>query len=184
MTANSRRVEFHDEVLEGAIHRALKKTTGDISIDDMRAIYNLDLNDTAVQDISDLAHCTNLEALALENTRVATLAPLCSCKELKVLSINSTEVEDLSPISGLTRLRDLFVGKTKVSNVSSVAKLHRLRIVSFAYSPVESITPLMYVLEGGGLKMGTVYLYATPLCDHSRYVVAPSLRAAGVDVRL
>jgi len=184
MSADSRRVEFHDEVLEDAVRKALKKTTGEISLDDMQAIYNLDLNDTAVQDISDLAYCTNLEGLALQHTRVATLAPLSSCKELKLLSINGTEVEDLSPISGLTRLRDLFVGGTKVSNVASVAKLNRLRIVSFAYSPVESITPLMYVLERGGLKMGTVYLYAAPLCDHSRYVVAPSLRAAGVDVRL
>jgi Leucine-rich repeat (LRR) protein len=184
VTANGRHVDFHDEVLEGAIRRAIKKTTGDIAIDDMRAIYNLDLNDTPVQDISDLAHCTNLEALALQDTRVATLEPLCYCKELKILSINGTEVKDLSPIGELTHLRDLFVGKTRVSDVSSVAKLHRLRIVSFAYSPVESITPLMYVVEGGGLKMGTVYLYATPLCDHSRYVVAPSLRAAGVDVRL
>jgi Leucine-rich repeat (LRR) protein len=184
MTNDKRFVDFRDEVIESAIREQLNKVTGGISLDEMRAIVNLDLNDTDVHDLTDLTHCHNLEGLALERTRVATLAPLSSCKELKLLSINCTEVEDLSPIRELVRLRDLFVGKTRVCDISSVSRLHRLRIVSFGWSPVSSISPLISVLAGGGLKMGTVYLYNAPLCDHSRYVVVPTLRAAGVDVQL
>ena len=184
MNARSNFVDFRDSALESAIRKELDRPDGAVSFNDLRAIVNLDLNDTAVEDISALAYCENLEGLALERTCVATLIPLSSCKQLRLLSINGTKVNDLSPIRKLACLRELFVGKTEVSDISALSQLHKLRIVSFAYSPVRSVAPLMEVLEGGGLKMGTVYLYAVPLCDHSRYIVVPSLVKAGVAVHL
>ena len=56
-----------------------------------------------------------LGELNLEGTAVSDLTPLAGMEYLEELNLNGTEVSDLTPLAGMERLERLFLEGTKVT---------------------------------------------------------------------
>ena len=67
----------------------------------------LNLNDTAVSDVSPLAALTQLTWLNLPHTAVSDVSPLAALTQLTTLVLYSTAVSDVSPLVNLAQLETL-----------------------------------------------------------------------------
>lgn len=105
----------------------------------------LDLNDTGVTDLSDLAYYENLTDLSLRGSKLSDLATLKNAPHLSVLDLTDSGLTDLSALPKLTSLATLCLDGNAVADLSPLSRLPALstlsvtqrRCVVTAYAPLE-----------------------------------------------
>ena len=115
---------------------------------------SLNLNDTAVSDVSALANLTNLVSLNLNDTAV-DVSSLANLTNLKRLGLVGTDVSDVSALANLTNLEGLWLNDTAVSDVSALANLTNLKRLVLAGCPLSyaSIQTHIPALQAKGIEM-------------------------------
>ena len=102
----------------------------------------LDLDNTAVSDLSPLASLSQLRRLDLDSTAVSDLSPLASLSRLRWLDLDNTAVSDLSPLASLSQLQRLYLNKTAVTDLSPLSSLPHLMVLDVRETPITDFSPL------------------------------------------
>ena len=112
--------------IDGLEH-PVKQLTPLIVLPELR---ELDINWTAVTDLSPLKHCRNLTKLECAHTDVPAFACLRKLRNLQQLNLADTAIADLTPLNSLHELRTLNLDATKVTSVSPLTALGQLEDLS------------------------------------------------------
>lgn len=158
-------VEFKDEEFEKMIREMTLKPEGDIYAEDMEVLYDINLNETEVTDITGLEYAKNLTSFSARKKDLKTLKPLKNLENLERLTITYLELEDpilefsskvnlnyvmiietnisdLSFLEGMTNMKSITVNRSGVSNIDSLEKLNNLEHVNFHSNNITDIEPL------------------------------------------
>jgi len=120
-----------------------KSAINDLSfVSGLTKLSGLSLEQTAISDLLPLADLTGLQLLILNQTPVSDLSPLAGLTGLLYLSLSQTSVSDLSPLAGLTGLQSLSLSQTSVSDLSPLAGLTGLQSLFLGQTPVNNLSPL------------------------------------------
>ncbi len=109
-------VIFPDPNLEAAVRADLKKTTGDLSIEDLRALSLLSAGSRGITNLLGVEWATNLVTFDGSQNRISDLSPLAGLNRLSYLDVSYNRARDLSPLKGLTNLYCLILGGWPPSN--------------------------------------------------------------------
>ncbi|WP_051394445.1 leucine-rich repeat domain-containing protein [Rhodobacter capsulatus] len=142
----------------------------------LAALRVLSLDQTATRDLSPLAGLTALESLLLDQTDIRNLTPLAGLTALSELVLYGTAVSDLSPLAGLTALKSLWLDQTEVSDLSPLAGLTALEILALGQTRVRDLTPL-----AGMTALKSLVLDLTQLSDLTPLAGLTSLETLGLD---
>lgn len=176
---DNRIIAFSDKAVEAAVREKLYKSTGDITLADIKSIYRLklpsgvkslddlrhfmnmeylDAEKLDISDITPLGALTNLHVLYLQRNRISDVSPLKSLVKLQVLSLNGNEVSAVAPLSSLTGLRELYLKENKFSGIAELNNLTQLRILYLDSNSIKEVGPMtglqnlsLLSLEGNGL---------------------------------
>lgn len=85
---SSETMVIEDEKLEEALRLLLEKPDGDICLKDFAGMYELNLTELGITDITPLKNLTSLKKLQLKNNNIPDTSPLKELKELKQLDIS------------------------------------------------------------------------------------------------
>ncbi len=155
-------VTFKDKVVETAIRKQIKKSTGSIYKSDLSSIYRLTIP-TGVKSLVDLKQLSNLEYLDLNNTNTTNISALSSLKNLRVLYLQRNNITDISALKGLTKLEILSINGNKISNISALSTLTEL---SELYIRDNRISNYSYIAKLN--KLNTLYLKGNKSLDYSK----------------
>jgi Leucine-rich repeat (LRR) protein len=173
-------IVFTDAALEAKVREAMGKPTGDITVEEAKAVLKLDLSNESfddmnsrnggIRDISDLKYFTSLEELNLSFNDISDFAPLAELKSIKTLGFNGIAPKDLSVLKGLTNMTCLIFDWTcdesqwRNGNVSLdfMADMKDLEIFSAIGGGIKDITAL-----GGLTKIWSLYLENNAITDIS-----------------
>jgi Leucine-rich repeat (LRR) protein len=173
-------IVFTDAALEAKVREAMGKPTGDITLEEAKAVVKLDLSNESfddmnsqnggIRDISDLKYFTDLEELNLSYNNISDFTPLAELKSIKTLGFNGIAPKDLSVLKGLTNMNCLIFDWTcdesqwRNGNVSLdfMADMKDLEIFSAIGGGIKDITAL-----GGLTKIWSLYLENNAITDIS-----------------
>lgn len=108
----------------------------------LRALTELDLEQTRVADATTIAELKTLVHLSLDRTQVTDLTPLAGLTSLATLSLNATHITDLAPLADLGALNVLYLFDTAVTDLTPLKQLMALSVLHLDYSKIDSIAPL------------------------------------------
>ena len=188
MTSDQQRPPAEVELVpDDGLARALSKelSGGDINIQALRQLRNLDASQQNISSLAGLENCTNLEGLSLEANNVTDVAPIAALVRLELLSLNINPIANMTAIGTLPELRQLFIGKTNVNSLKFVTMLPRLELLSFVYSQVTSLIDLyFYVVQTKeNQRLQQILAFGNNL-DVASFAFAEALRNQGIEVRI
>lgn len=140
-------ITFKDKVVESAVRKQIRKTSGSIYKSDLNKVYRLAVP-AGIKTLADLKQLTNLEYLDLSSTGITSVSALSPLKNLRVLYLQRNSITDISALKGLTKLEFLSVNGNKISNISSLSALTQLKELYLRdnritdYSPVAALKKL------------------------------------------
>jgi Leucine-rich repeat (LRR) protein/tRNA A-37 threonylcarbamoyl transferase component Bud32 len=174
---------FKSLLIERAVRLQLNRTEGDISIEDMQGITELNLmGDTpylhwddarsfgfaqhlydkdfvggysVLADLTDLEYLPHLQKLSLLRLDLADLSPL-SKLQLTHLSVCDNRISDISPLYGMKMLQDLDISNNPISDITGLAALTRLDTLNISSTLVTDLSPI------AGMNLRALWLYVVP----------------------
>jgi Leucine-rich repeat (LRR) protein len=173
-------IMFSDPVLEAKVREAMGKPTGDITVEEAKAVLKLDLSNESfddmnsqnggIRDISDLKYFTGLEELNLSFNDISDFTPLAELKSIKSLGFTGVRPKDLSVLKGLTNMTCLIFDWTcdesqwRNGNVSLdfMADMKDLEIFSAIGGGIKDISAL-----GGLTNIWSLFLENNAITDIS-----------------
>jgi internalin A len=174
-------------VPDAGLARALSKALsgGEITIQTLKQLRNLDAADQNISNLTGLEYCTNLEGLSLQDNNITDVGPLSALVCLESLSLNHNPVADMAAAGSLPELRKLYIGATKVSSLSFVTNFPRLELLSCVFSQVTSLIDLHLAvfLTKNNKKLQQILAYGNKL-DIASSAYAQALRNAGIEVHI
>lgn len=182
-------IVFIDAALEAKVREAMGKPTGDITVEEAKAVVKLDLSNGSfddmnsqnggIRDISDLKYFSGLEDLNLSFNDISDLAPLAELKSLKSLGFTGVRPKDLSVLKGLTNL--VFLGFDWTCNederqngtlsLDFMAEMKNLEVFSCMGNGVQDVSAL-----GGLTKIWSLYLDDNAITDISALATLTNLK--------
>ena len=171
---------FTDAMLEAKVREAMGKLTGDITIEEAKAILKLDLSNESfdemtsqnggIRDISDLKYFTYLEELNISFNDISDFTPLAELKSIKTLWFTGVCPNDLSVLKGLTNMTCLIFDWTcdedqrQNGNISLdfMSDMKDLEIFSASGGGIKDISAL-----SGLTKIWSLYLDENSITDIS-----------------
>ncbi len=96
------------------------------SLNGLKALKRLEINNCSISDLSGLAELQQLEWLTLVNNLISDVSPLRELKDLKHLNLDANVISDVSPLAKLTRLEVLYLENNVISDTSPLAGLNNL----------------------------------------------------------
>ena len=157
-------VEFEDSNLEEVIRDKINKPEGDILLDDVLDIEELEAPGKDIESIEGIQHLSNLKTLYLggyydsdagemKYNKISDISPLSNLTNLEWLGFSENEVSNIIPLENLTNLEELWFGWNEISNIGPLANLTNLEGLSFIFNEVSDISPLV---ENDGFGTGDV----------------------------
>jgi internalin A len=137
-----------DPVLNGALRKALGKATGDITVQDMEGLSELDASvwgrggGGPIRSLKGLEPAKNLTSLNLAGLcfgcipaiELTDFAPLAGLTNLTTLDLGQNQLTDYSFLSGLTSLTSLYLDQNYLSNFSFLSGLTNLTTLDLSYN--------------------------------------------------
>ncbi|WP_017662965.1 leucine-rich repeat domain-containing protein [Baaleninema simplex] len=108
--------------------------------------------------LDELPSLRNLEHLDLEGTAVNDLTPLTLMPQLKSLSLRCLQLKDLKPLRQIPNLEKLFLNRFPLNELSDLAEVRTLRSLILDYIPLNDLTALK-----GCSQIKELSLHSTPL---------------------
>lgn len=180
---NQEDYRFKSPLIEKAVRLQLNRLEGNISINDMQGITELNLmGDTpflhwedafsfgfaqhlhgkdfvggysVLTDLSDLEYLPHLQKLSLLRLDLADITPL-SKLQLSHLSVCDNRICDISPLYGMKMLEDLDISNNPISDISGLAALTRLETLNISNTLVTDLSPI------AGMNLRALWLYVVP----------------------
>lgn len=174
--------EYEGERIPKSECRALEKIKSgmegkpEIEVED-QSVTTLNLENTALSDLSPLQYFLNLIRLNLHGTPVSDISPLKSLVNLKELDLGNTEVTDVKPLRYLKNLEVLRLGNTNLSDITPLKALENLKELKLSMAKVSDLSPL---LELENLRR--VILWYTTFSQSDEQI--EKLMERGVEVKL
>ncbi len=110
---------FKSSAIEDAVRKALNNHSSDlIRYDELETITELDLRDSSLSDISDLAYMTGLVELNLSFNEISDVSPLAKLKNLETLYLHCNKIKDASPLTELDKLKSVTLVLNPLSDTS------------------------------------------------------------------
>jgi len=141
-------------------------------------VTELNLGGLELEDISELAQCTELRKLDLRDNKITDISALENCRELEWLCLWNNLVEDLTPLAATEKLAYLDIDTNKVSNVIALEGLTNLEELWLSNNQLLNIEPLR-----GMTKLGRLGLKNIGLTDDAFEVIAllPNLKELTIE---
>ena len=154
------RVEFVDDVLAGAVRRALGLSTGGKHIDFLKipkakltqlthieelhfGLAKPGFERPQLTDLSGLEHATQLTELDFSDNQIIDITPLGSLTRLIELDLSDNQISDITPLAQLTQLTELDLSKNQIINVTPLAQLTQLTTLQLWDNQIRDISPLV-----------------------------------------
>ena len=99
-------------------------------------LRELDLSNSPLTDLRQLASLTSLEYLCLEKSQISDISPLAGLKRLRTLDIRYNAIENINPLAGLVTLRKLWIQGNPIKDLSP---LSGLPLTDFRYDQVSEV---------------------------------------------
>ena len=110
-------------------------------------IRELNLKDSDLEDISDMAKLENLEVLLLDDNPIKDIEPISELTNLKELSLSNTKINNITPLANLTNLEFLNISNCENLKGYFVLKnLKNLKVLNIAGNSIDSLSEL-YALK-------------------------------------
>ena len=133
---------IYDKNIETAIRTKIGKLTGDLTLEDLAGITELDLENKAVVDLQGLQYLVGLKKLYLRENNIQFIEPLKNLIELEVLALNKNSIENIKPLSYLKNLVELDLYGNKVTDISPLIELPKLKQLSLMENKVSDVSKL------------------------------------------
>jgi|LSQX01.3.fsa_nt_gb Leucine-rich repeat (LRR) protein len=129
-------VEFADPNLEEALRAALEKPAGELTVEDLSGLEELNAPVRDIADLGGLEHAVNLRYLNLYRNRITDLSPLSGLAGLEVLILSDNDITDISPLGELAKLRELNLAENRIRDLAMVQweKLASLEKLDLRYN--------------------------------------------------
>ncbi len=118
--AAGKTVEIADSNLEEALREALEKPEGDLTVEELAGLEELNAAGREIAGLGGLEHAVNLRSLNLYRNRIGDLSPLGGLVELETLLLPDNDIADISPLSGLLNLRELNLAENRIHDLMAV----------------------------------------------------------------
>ena len=110
------------------------------SLQGLRALKRLIIEDCNISDISGLAELTQLTQLSLQGNSVTDISALANLKNLTNLDLNHNRISDVAHLAGLSRLQKLSLESNDLSDISGFAELTQLTELNLAGNWISDIS--------------------------------------------
>lgn len=151
-TATAGIVTFADPAFESLVRGAMGKSSGDITLAEVKTVTSLNLafaewqkyvsENEPISSITGLENFTSLESLDLSGNIITDLAPLSGLANLKALILTGCPAEDYSPLSSLTNLRVLILNRSAIADPTPLLALTNLNCLFLEGSQIKNYLPL------------------------------------------
>lgn len=135
-------IGIYDINVEIAIRAEIGKFNGDLTLEDMQAVTELNLENKGISDLQGMQYLTNIKKLYLRGNNIKFIEPLKNLTDLEVLALNNNKIEDVKPLSYLKNLVELDLQGNKVSDVAPLTGLAKLKQLSLMDNKVSDISKL------------------------------------------
>ena len=140
-------VTFPDPNLEAAVRVSIDKPSGDIYLNDVQGIAELDAGGKGIKNIEGIQYLTNLEVLYLYGNDISDISLLKGLTKLQTLGLCDDKVVDISALSGLKELTFLSLYNNKVQDISPLKGLTKLRTLKLANNPITDYSPVYGIYD-------------------------------------
>ncbi len=194
LVAAEQEVLFLDSNLESVVRSVLELPSGEITVEDMESLTELDAYGKYITSLEGLQAGKNLVFLDLGWNNISSLDPLAELISLEQLYLDHNQIADITPLKGLTNLRGLRISENFVTSLEPLESMVHLEelLVGNNYMVIDfsNSTPdfqgrqngifLEYLLaqntnmtnyNGQNYTEGNV-VYGTPQEDNLRFVPA------------
>lgn len=124
------KVEFKDKEFEEIIRNILKKGFGDIYIEDMSKIEEINCYPYLLIDIKGIELCTNLKKLNLAGTQIKDISLLSNLTNIEYINLRRNKINNFNYINKLIKLKYLALDYTGISDLSDISNLKNLKYLS------------------------------------------------------
>ena len=135
-------IGIYDINVEIAIRAESGKFNGDLTLEDMQAVTELNLENKDISDLQGIQYLTNIKKLYLRGNNIKSIEPLKNLTDLEVLALNNNKIEDIKSLSYLKNLVELDLQGNKVTDVSPLKGLAKLKQLSLMNNKVSDISKL------------------------------------------
>ena len=148
--ADAKAIVFTDAALEACVREQIGKPTGDVTVDDVRDIDQLNLShetldglpeNQIVRDLSNLKDFPSLSSLRAVNNRITDVSVLGSLLNLKYLDLGGNQITDISAIGG-AELREFAIWDNRVEDISVIAGMTHLERLDIQNNLIRDVSPL------------------------------------------
>ena len=149
LTTVAQPVSIPDANLRKVINETLgnRAPNAPITVEDMRALRELRIENRDIQNLKGLEAATHLEFLWINGNSISDLSPLAGLIKLRDVNIRRNNISDISPLSGLISLRWLDVSANQIVDISPVERLTNLRGISVSENNVTDLSPLASLIR-------------------------------------
>jgi len=146
-------IEFEDENFEQAVREAIGKPTGDIFLEDVIDLEELDASGRGIENLEGIQYLQSLTQLnvgwyydfdegKIFNNYIEDISPLENLTSLESLDFSGNQIEDISVLENLTNLEGLDFQLNQASDIGVLEHLIRLERLFFCGNEVSDISPL------------------------------------------
>lgn len=148
--ADNTPVTFASAELKTKVTAALGlSSTATVTRDNMLALTELNISNTAITSLSGLEYATNLKRLYAQNSKISETATLSKLTGIEVVNISGVPVSspNVAWAKDLKSLQQLYIrglsGSVKLTDLSSLEALNgKLQVLDVADNPITSLTSI------------------------------------------
>ena len=136
-------ISFQDAYLEQAVRTAVRKSTEELTVADLRAITRLRLN-SSVKSLAGIEQLTNLESLSFSGStregELESLLPLADLSRLHTLQLTTAKIEDIRALARLTSLEKLNLNNNAIVDIAPLSGLVNLRELWLEINQIQDLS--------------------------------------------
>lgn len=142
-----RTINFQDKNFEQAIRNEINKKVGEITLDDLMNITEIDFSDYDLRTIKEIEYFINLQELRIDVSLINDISPICKLYKLERISIgnfkdaNLIDV-DIEKIGNMINLKELSINQINLNNcdLSVFGNLKKLHTISLRNTGIDNIS--------------------------------------------
>ncbi|MDR0286854.1 MAG: leucine-rich repeat domain-containing protein [Clostridiales bacterium] len=153
---------FEDEAFEKAVFKQLGFSSSKMNKDYIKEITYLEIiDDSQVENLSDLKFFTSLEYLKIVNCNVSDISPIVNLKNLIVLDLSGNGISDVTPLGEIKKLQALAIRENKINNADALGKIQHLINLDISFNKIKSVDFIennknIEILNAGHNKISTL----------------------------
>ena len=155
-------VIFKDENLKENLLKYDDNNDGELSVNEMKQIQKLYLQNKNITDLTGLEYATNLQELYLYSNNISNISVLSNLTNLTKLSLRENNISDISALTNLTNLTELNLEINNITDISSLSNLTELTDLYLYNNNINDISALTNLT-----KLTDLYLYNNNISDIS-----------------